>query len=135
VGDRIRIPINTWVEVWGSAYWMELPTYENTLPAFAPMSRTVLTTMTSTTASMTAYSAMSCPSSFDQSWVRRFRIIISQTAPDTAEAVVSGCMLEMKRLIPQPSFSCENACRPTWYSFLPSSSLVHTTVNSIFRWR
>ena len=35
------------------------------------------TTMTSTTASMTAYSATSCPSSFDQSLNRRWRIISS----------------------------------------------------------
>jgi len=50
-----------------------------------------------------------------------------------AEALVKGCALELKRLMPQVSFSCEKACRPTWYSLLPSSNLVHTTVNSIRR--
>jgi hypothetical protein len=40
-------------------YWMALPTLENTLLAFEPMSRTVPTTITRITASITAYSAMS----------------------------------------------------------------------------
>jgi hypothetical protein len=40
-------------------YWMALPTLENTLLAFEPISRTVPTTITSITASITAYSAMS----------------------------------------------------------------------------
>jgi hypothetical protein len=40
-------------------YWMALPTLENTLFAFEPMSRTVPTTITRITASITAYSAMS----------------------------------------------------------------------------
>jgi hypothetical protein len=117
-------------------YWIWLPTCENTLLAFAPISRTVLATMTRTTASMTAYSATSCPSSLDQSLVRRLRIIFSiQTAPEVAEALDSGCVLEMKRFIPQPSLSCEKACRPIWYSPFPSSNFVHTTVNSMRRWR
>ena len=40
---------------------MALPTLENTLFALVPMSRTVPTTITRITASMTAYSAISCP--------------------------------------------------------------------------
>src|SRR5579872_1184913 len=46
---------------------MELATEENTLLAFDPINRTVPTTMTRITASMTAYSAMSCPSCSPQS--------------------------------------------------------------------
>jgi len=41
------------------AYWMELPTCEKTLLALEPIRRTVPTTMTRITASMTEYSAMS----------------------------------------------------------------------------
>src|SRR5208282_5884887 len=44
-------------------YWIALPTCENTLPAFDPMSRTVPTTITRMTASITEYSATSCPCS------------------------------------------------------------------------
>ena len=44
-------------------HWMALPILENTVLAFDPIIRTVPNAMTSTTASMTAYSAMSCPSS------------------------------------------------------------------------
>src|ERR1700687_1945528 len=45
----------------GYFYWMELATEENTLLALDPINRTVPTTMTRITASMTAYSAISCP--------------------------------------------------------------------------
>jgi hypothetical protein len=44
---------------------MELETEENTLFAFVPTSRMVPTTITRITASITAYSAMSCPASSD----------------------------------------------------------------------
>src|SRR5438046_6324626 len=44
-------------------YWTELATEEKTLLALLPTSRMVPTTMTRITASMTAYSAMSCPRS------------------------------------------------------------------------
>lgn len=47
-------------------YWIELPTCEKTLLALEPIRRTVPTTMTRITASMTEYSAMSWPSSSDQ---------------------------------------------------------------------
>src|ERR1700722_11658975 len=43
----------------------ELATDENTLLAFPPIKRIVPTTITNTTASMTAYSATSCPRSSD----------------------------------------------------------------------
>jgi hypothetical protein len=48
-------------------YCRELATLENALFAFDPIKRTVPTTKTKITANMTAYSAMSCPSSWDQS--------------------------------------------------------------------
>src|ERR1041385_2325586 len=44
-------------------YCKELPTLENTLLALDPIKRMVPTTITRMTASMTAYSAISCPSS------------------------------------------------------------------------
>jgi hypothetical protein len=46
-----------------SVYWTELATDENTLLAFDPIRRIVPTTIARTTASMMAYSAISCPSS------------------------------------------------------------------------
>ena len=46
---------------------MELDTLENTLFALPPIKRTVPTTITRITASITAYSAISWPSSSDQS--------------------------------------------------------------------
>ena len=54
-------------------YWMALPTCEKTLLAFEPIRRTVPTTMTRITASMTEYSAMSWPASSDQSCKQRLR--------------------------------------------------------------
>jgi len=50
---------------------IELDTAENTLFALLPINRTVPTTITKITASMTAYSAMSCPRSSDQSCFRK----------------------------------------------------------------
>src|SRR5712672_1060421 len=49
-----------------SRYWIELAVLENTLLALDPISRIVPTTRTRITASITAYSAISCPSSSDQ---------------------------------------------------------------------
>src|SRR5215472_15917443 len=49
------------------SYWMELAAAENELLAFEPIKRTVPTTSTRITASMTAYSAMSWPESSDHS--------------------------------------------------------------------
>src|SRR6202050_4476343 len=46
-------------------YCIELATEENALFAFDPIRRIVPTTRTRITASMTAYSAMSCPESSD----------------------------------------------------------------------
>jgi len=51
-------------------YWMVLATEEKALLAFEPTRRIVPTTNTNITASITAYSAMSCPLSSDQSWGR-----------------------------------------------------------------
>jgi len=64
---------HTHAEAWtDTVYWIALPTCENTLPAFDPISLTVLTTMTRITASITEYSATSCPSSFDQSLLNEY---------------------------------------------------------------
>src|SRR5207249_7676949 len=49
---------------------MVLATEEKALLAFEPTRRIVPTTNTNITASITAYSAMSCPLSSDQSWGR-----------------------------------------------------------------
>src|SRR5258708_23175050 len=46
-----------------AGYLIELATEENTLLALEPMRRMVPTTITRITASITAYSAMSCPCS------------------------------------------------------------------------
>src|SRR5580698_241662 len=54
---------------------MELATLEKTLFELEPISRTVPTTITRITASMTAYSAMSWPSSCDQSLLRKSFIV------------------------------------------------------------
>src|SRR5258708_30908166 len=48
------------------SYWIELATLEKALLALAPISRIVPTTRTRITASITAYSAISCPASSDQ---------------------------------------------------------------------
>src|SRR6267154_5991158 len=48
---------------WSDRYLIELATEENTLLALEPMRRMVPTTITRMTASITAYSAMSCPCS------------------------------------------------------------------------
>src|SRR5580658_5746488 len=55
------------------AYWLALPTCEKMLPALEPIRRTVPTTMTRTTASMTEYSAMSCRDSSPQRFKQRLR--------------------------------------------------------------
>src|SRR5258708_7726251 len=47
------------------SYWIELATLEKALLALAPISRIVPTTRTRITASITAYSAISCPASSD----------------------------------------------------------------------
>src|SRR6266852_6778367 len=49
-----------------SSYWIELATLEKALLAFDPIKRMVPTTRTRITASITAYSAISCPASSDQ---------------------------------------------------------------------
>src|SRR5271155_2994187 len=51
---------------------MELATDENTLLALPPIRRMVPTTITRITASMTAYSATSCPRSSDHNWRKHF---------------------------------------------------------------
>src|SRR5271165_6484177 len=53
---------------------MSLATTENALFAFEPTKRTVPMTMTRIAASITAYSAISCPSSLDQIFPRTCNI-------------------------------------------------------------
>lgn len=62
---RLR-PIALFITALPADYFISLATIENTLLAFPPINRTVPMTMTRITASITAYSAMSWPSSFDQ---------------------------------------------------------------------
>src|SRR5450432_2267033 len=61
----------------GNAYCSELATLENALLAFEPISLTVPTTNTRMTANITAYSAMSCPESSDQSLRIRLTMLYS----------------------------------------------------------
>jgi len=68
------------------AYLIELAAAEKTLLAFEPMSRIVPTTITRITASMTAYSAMSCPSSSNQSLRSRATIFHLPTYLLSAES-------------------------------------------------
>src|ERR1700686_3681611 len=61
-------------------YWaIWLATAENTLFALPPIRRTVPITITSITASITAYSAMSCPSSL------RHKCLAKSAIPDSFE--------------------------------------------------
>jgi hypothetical protein len=62
-------------------YWMELPTDENTLLALLPTNRIVPTTITRITASITAYSAMSCP----RSSRHRLRKVLIMVAPSDSK--------------------------------------------------
>src|SRR5882724_8933242 len=56
------------------AYWIALPTDENTLLALEPISRIVPTTITRITANITAYSATSCPCSSRHTLCNHFAI-------------------------------------------------------------
>src|SRR5690349_11045440 len=60
---------------YGSYLEIELATFENTLLALVPINRMVPTTITRMTANITAYSAMSWPSSSDQ--MRRSSSVIT----------------------------------------------------------
>jgi hypothetical protein len=83
MGQKTARPDRAWlcaqIEVAArSNYWpIELATEENTLFELDPISRMVPTTKTKIIASMTAYSAMSWPSSFDHSLRKVFGIIPS----------------------------------------------------------
>src|SRR5437660_12819577 len=68
-------------------YWIELPTCENTLLALEPIRRTVPTTITRMTASITAYSAMSWPSSSLSSRVNSSSITTSKRLTDETTRV------------------------------------------------
>src|SRR5208337_1647682 len=58
--SKTRIP-EVFQNLWNRGYCIELATVENALLALPPIRRTVPITNTRMTASMTAYSAMSCP--------------------------------------------------------------------------
>src|SRR5712692_10037059 len=68
----------------GRCYWIVLATEENALFAFDPTRRIVPTTSTRITASITAYSAMSWPSSVQSLWRR------SAILPLSTFYIVSG---------------------------------------------
>lgn len=77
-------------EVPSGDYWIELAASENTLFALLPIMRMVPTTMTRMTASMTAYSAMSCPWSSDQSLEKRGRdILFTNLSGDLPRVIVN----------------------------------------------
>ena len=69
---------------WDS-YWIELATLENTVLEFEPIRRTVPTTRTKITANITAYSAMSCPESSDQSLRISFDMFLSSRPPSVPQ--------------------------------------------------
>src|SRR6266699_3919360 len=75
---------------------MVLATEEKALLAFEPTRRIVPTTNTKITASITAYSAMSCPLSSDQSWGR---ILICLQFLSTAKI---WTLLEMHEMTVEP---------------------------------
>jgi hypothetical protein len=69
-----------------SHYWIELATLENTVFALLPTKRIVPTAITRITASMTAYSAMSWPSSASHSLPRKFAYSYLNTADCSSAA-------------------------------------------------
>jgi hypothetical protein len=68
-------------------YLIELATLEKTLLALDPISRMVPTTITRITANITAYSAMSCPSSSRHILHRKF--VIYPPKPNSRQTVES----------------------------------------------
>src|SRR5580693_571001 len=77
-------------------YGIELATLEKTLFALEPISRMVPTTITRITASITAYSAISCPSSSRHNLQRR--------------SIVSGLLRNIKVL--KQAFKADKERRP-----------------------
>src|SRR5208283_4295304 len=75
-------------------YCRELPTSENTLLAFDPISRTVPTTITRITASITAYSAISWPLS---SLPRLFQSF--------CKVIATGSVLLLRFVLTAPSYA------------------------------
>src|ERR1700746_1589212 len=69
-------------------YWMELAAEENTVLALLPIIRIVPTTITRITASITAYSAMSCPWSSDQRLRRRGRTIYFHQPSEISDRLI-----------------------------------------------
>src|SRR5581483_2800595 len=72
---------------------MVLATFEKTVLAFVPISRIVPTTITRITASITAYSAMSCPSSF----FHRLSMIGFMDPPELRTGASSSLYVESSR--------------------------------------
>src|SRR5580698_9357688 len=81
-----------------SPYWlMELATLEKTLLELEPISRIVPTTITRITASITAYSAMSWPSSCDQSLPRKSFIAYPPGRVFDVPRQLTACPLKAQR--------------------------------------
>src|SRR5215469_8959898 len=82
---------------------MELAAEENTTLALLPIIRIVPTTITRMTASMTAYSAISCPWSSDQRRRRRGRTILftnlAEIFEQAALLILTGHLAQMTKVI------------------------------------
>lgn len=77
---------------------MELATFENTLFALEPIKRMVPTTITRMTANMTAYSAISCPSSPPHSWRASSVAFLSSSLLDRVQWFFLASELKMSTL-------------------------------------
>ena len=86
-------------ETFGRYCPIELAVAENTLFALPPINRSVPTTITKMTASITAYSAISCPSSCDQSLPRKSVTF----APPRASILYLKLLLDVMRRLSSPS--------------------------------
>ena len=81
-------------ELWFRRHWpIELAVSEKTLFTLPPINRTVPTTSTRMTASITAYSAMSWPSYCDQR-LRRKSAIVAPPCNDNSLALFAAAAME-----------------------------------------
>src|ERR1700726_2137301 len=106
-------------------YWaIWLATAENTLFALPPIRRTVPITITSITASITAYSAMSCPSSL------RHKSLAKSAIPDSFEFYGGdsryGRELETSPCM-RPSFADSGWLWETFFHYLARQAKFFTT--------
>jgi len=79
-------------------HWIELATDENTLLALEPTNRIVPTTMTRITASITAYSAMSWPSSSRHTFKNKSNVLHLFRESARHELLVTARRLEDSRM-------------------------------------